>query len=124
MMGRESVPWPTRTEADRILWTLKAGVPEIVAYGVAMFYLMREARQDSTRDLDWFIAFRPWLSHEIQEDYGDVMGHPELEVGLWFLLDLYRKIQDEYQNVQNERELGELMGHQDEAKEVKEEANG
>jgi hypothetical protein len=102
----------------------KAGLPGILGYGVARFYTMREARQESTRDLDWFIAFRPWGSDAEQAIYSDVMGNPELEQGLWYLLDMHRRIEKEFEEVRNERKQRELMGNQNiKAEEIKEEAN-
>ena len=90
---RETMPWPTELEAKRILWVCKTApsMPPDMAWAVAMFYLMREARQESARTLDWFIGFGGWETNDDWKIYEEVMGRLELEQGIRYLTDLWLK---------------------------------
>jgi hypothetical protein len=56
------VPWPTVREAELILWVTKVApdLPASRAPRVARFYLIYEARKESTQVLDWALIHKAW----------------------------------------------------------------
>ena len=63
-MLQAEIPWPTIREAELILWVRKAApsLPAERAPNLARYYLIYEARKESTARLDWTLAHGLWQS--------------------------------------------------------------
>ena len=106
----EETHWPTKREAERILWVRRAAptLPPLIAWALTRFILMREDRGESTRALEMFLGFRCWASDDLWDMYLQHFEEP-LESGIHYCMSLmagYRQHLDGIsQSEQQEKEV-------------------
>ena len=106
----EEIHWPTKREAERILWVRRAAptLPPLIAWALTRFILMREDRGESTRPLEMFLGYRCWASDQLWDMYLQHFGE-SLEGGIHYCMSLIEEFRQHLdgisQSEQQEKEF-------------------
>jgi hypothetical protein len=71
LVGNGELIWPTRAEAQRILW-IRQTAPTLLlelVWRLTRRYIIYESQQLPTKRLAWYLAFKPWESDANKELY-------------------------------------------------------